>query len=69
MLVSSKNNTDSIGVLVFGDIYGRKGRKIIAQELPKLQKKYTPDFTITNIENITSGRGPIEEHAQYISKL
>ncbi len=56
-------------VLIFWDIYGRMGRKVLASELPKLKEKYSPDFTIVNIENCTSGRWPIMEHAYEIEKL
>ena len=45
------------------------GRKAIAQELPKLKQKFQPDFTFVNIENCTSWRWPIEEHAREIENL
>jgi calcineurin-like phosphoesterase len=41
----------------------------LAKELPILKNKYKPDFIIVNIENATSGRGPIEEHAIELKKL
>lgn len=56
-------------VLIFWDILGRMGRKVLASELPKLKAKYSPDFTVANIENCTSGRWPIVEHAREIEKL
>ncbi|QFR39452.1 YmdB family metallophosphoesterase [Candidatus Gracilibacteria bacterium 28_42_T64] len=56
-------------VLVFGDVYGRVGRGGIKKELPGLIKKHKPDFIIANIENITSGRGPIEKHVLEIEDL
>lgn len=56
-------------ILVLWDVYGRLWRKVLKSELPKLQKKYWPDFTIVNIENCTSWRGPIIEHAREIQKL
>jgi calcineurin-like phosphoesterase len=34
-----------------------------------MQATYTPDLTIVNIENITSGRGPVTEHAEYVENL
>lgn len=37
------------------------------QELPKLREQYTPDAIIANIDNITSGRWPVSEHAQLVS--
>ncbi|NDK09479.1 YmdB family metallophosphoesterase [Candidatus Gracilibacteria bacterium] len=56
-------------VLIFGDIYGRLGRKAISENIGALREKYEPDFVIANIENATSGRGPISEHAEYIEGL
>lgn len=52
--------------LIFWDIYGRLGRKAFLRELPKLREQYQSDIVIANIENITSWRGPITEHAQLI---
>lgn len=34
-----------------------------------MKKEYNPDFTVVNIENITSGRGPASIHAQFIDDL
>lgn len=56
-------------VLIFWDIYGRLWRKGFIKEFPKLNEKYSPDFNIVNIENITSGRGPVTEHAELIESL
>lgn len=56
-------------VLIFGDIYGRLWRKAFWKELSKIRETHSPDFIIANIENITSWRGPVSEHAQYISDL
>ncbi len=56
-------------VLVFWDIYGRLGRKAFCKEFEKIKKKYLPDFTVVNIENITSGRWPVIEHAELINSL
>jgi len=43
-------------ILAFGDIYGRIGRRAFLEYFPILEREYTPDFTIVNIDNITSGR-------------
>jgi calcineurin-like phosphoesterase len=43
-----------VRVLIFGDVYGRLGRKAFLKEFRKLSQKYSPDFSIVNIENITS---------------
>lgn len=56
-------------VLIFWDIYGRVGREAFAKEFPVLREKYAADFYIANIENITGGRGPVTEHAQFIERL
>lgn len=39
------------------------------QEYSKLHKAYNPDIVIVNIENITSGKWPIEEHARFIASF
>ena len=56
-------------VLIFWDIYWRIGRTAFKKEFPKLKEKYNPDFSIVNIENITSWRWPIEKHILEIEKL
>lgn len=56
-------------ILIFWDIYGRIWRKALASQIELLQEKYSPDFTIANIENCTSWRGPVEQHAKYIKDL
>jgi len=39
------------------------------KEYEKIKKQYEADFTIVNIENITSGRGPVSEHAELIESV
>ena len=56
-------------ILIFWDVYWRIWRKALAKELPMLKRKYDSDFVIVNIENATSGRWPIEEHAIELEKL
>ncbi len=46
-----------ITVLVFGDIFGKPGRKAVQAALPDLQATYQPDFIIGNAENLAGGRG------------
>ncbi len=46
-----------ISVLVFGDIFGKPGRKAVAAALPDLQAQHQPDFIIGNAENLAGGRG------------
>lgn len=49
-------------ILIFGDIYWRIWRSAIKKEIQNLKRKYSPDFIIANIDNITSWRWPIEKH-------
>ncbi|PZM86658.1 metallophosphoesterase [Candidatus Gracilibacteria bacterium] len=58
-----------IKVLIFGDVYGRIGRAGLKQELDNLIKKYSPDFKIANIDNISYGKGAIEKHIIEFEKL
>ncbi|MBU2025828.1 MAG: TIGR00282 family metallophosphoesterase [Patescibacteria group bacterium] len=46
-----------MNILFLGDIVARPGREAIALALPKLKKKYQPDITIANAENIAHGKG------------
>jgi calcineurin-like phosphoesterase len=56
-------------VLIFGDIYGKKGRQLMARYLPDLREKYGPDFVVANSENLTNGKGPIPEHLEELRTL
>ncbi len=56
-------------VLAFWDIFGRIGRKAIAKEIGALQEKHAPDFCIANIDNCSSGRGPVEKHIYELENL
>lgn len=47
----------TLSFLIFGDIFGKLGRSIIKEHCAPLQKKYKPDFTMANAENITHGSG------------
>lgn len=44
-------------VLILGDIFGRPGRKIVAQYLPELVDKYQPELVVANGENAAGGFG------------
>ena len=44
-------------MIMFGDVVGRIGRRSLAQIVPKLQKKYKPDFFVANAENLAHGKG------------
>lgn len=56
-------------VLIFWDVYGRVWRKALKKELPKLKEKYNPDFIIVNVDNASSGRWIIEEHALELEEI
>jgi metallophosphoesterase (TIGR00282 family) len=58
-----------VKILIFWDIYGRLWRKAFIKEFPRMKEKYAPDFSVVNIENITSGRGPATVHAELIDAL
>ena len=49
-------------ILFFWDIYWRTGRNAVIKNISKLREKYSPDFTLANIDNLSSGRGAIEKH-------
>lgn len=48
-------------ILFFGDIVGKYGRLALAQELPNLKKKYSPDVILANAENLAHGSGLTEK--------
>jgi metallophosphoesterase (TIGR00282 family) len=56
-------------ILVFGDVFGRVGRRIVKEQLPELRKKFAPDFMVANAENLTGGKGPSIPHAQEMLDL
>jgi len=51
-------------ILFYGDVYAKPGRDVVYASLPVLQKRYSPDFVIANIENCAHGKGPLPELAQ-----
>ena len=53
-------------ILFFGDIVGKPGRQAIKEILPGWQKKYQPDLTIANGENLAHGRGVTEKSLKEI---
>ncbi len=56
-------------ILIFWDIYGRIWRAAIKKELPLLKEKYSPDFIVANVDNVTSWKGPIEKHILELESL
>lgn len=47
-------------LLFFGDVVGKIGRKALAKQLPDLKKRFQPNLTIANVENLAHGRGITE---------
>jgi len=43
--------------LIIGDVVGRSGRNALQNNLKKIQKKFSIDFTIINGENSAGGYG------------
>src|SRR5215472_162881 len=44
-------------ILFIGDIIGRPGREVVAQELPRLREALSLDFVVINGENLAGGFG------------
>lgn len=58
-----------MNVLLLGDIYGRSGRRIVAQYLPMLREKYRPELIIANGENAAGGFGLTKKVAEELFAL
>lgn len=58
-----------MNVLLLGDIYGRSGRRIVAQYLPMLREKYRPELIIANGENAAGGFGLTRKVAEELFDL
>lgn len=56
-------------LLIFWDIYWRVWRAWLKKELAWLKSKYNPDFTIANVDNITSWRWAVEKHILEMNKI
>jgi metallophosphoesterase (TIGR00282 family) len=53
-------------VLFCGDVVGEAGRRALTETLPGLIERHSPDFVITNGENVAGGLGITERTAQKI---
>ena len=51
-------------ILAIGDIFGKTGRNVIRNYLPKLKREYEIDLVIANVENATHGKGISRKHYQ-----
>ncbi len=58
-----------MNVLVLGDIFGRPGRRIVAQFLPELMAKYDPVLVVANGENAAGGFGLTRNVAEELFAL
>lgn len=53
-------------ILMIGDIVGKNGRNVVKKLLPTIKNKYGIDFVIANGENVTHGKGLIENHYHFL---
>ncbi|MDD2646592.1 MAG: TIGR00282 family metallophosphoesterase [Patescibacteria group bacterium] len=53
----SPDKTTTMKILFFGDVFGKMGRLALVKELPKIKKKWRPDLTLANVENMAHGKG------------
>jgi metallophosphoesterase (TIGR00282 family) len=53
-------------ILFIGDIVGSPGRRGLAQAMPELQERCSPDLVIANGENVAGGLGITEKTAEQI---
>ena len=56
-------------VLALGDVFGRPGRKILAQQAGALKKEFGADFMIVNLENASGGSGVTEANARELLEI
>ncbi|NLL42245.1 MAG: TIGR00282 family metallophosphoesterase [Firmicutes bacterium] len=58
-----------MNVLVLGDIFGRPGRRIVAEHLPELIEEYRPGLVVANGENAAGGFGLTRKVAEELFAL
>lgn len=58
-----------MNVLMLGDIFGRPGRKIVAEHLPGLIETYQPGLVVANGENAAGGFGLTKKVADELFDL
>ena len=44
-------------IVFIGDVVGKPGRKVLAEAMPRIKKKFSPDLIIANGENAAAGFG------------
>jgi len=52
-----ENNKKNIKILITGDSYGKASKAMLHKYIPLLKNKYNADLVITNVENMTDGKG------------
>jgi 2',3'-cyclic-nucleotide 2'-phosphodiesterase len=55
-----------IKILFLGDIYGKPGRKVVSELLPKIKEEENIDVVIANGENLAGGFGITEKTATHM---
>lgn len=58
-----------MNVLILGDIFGRPGRRIVAELLPGLKEQYDPVLIIANGENAAGGFGLTRKIAEQLFSM
>jgi len=61
--------SETLNVLVVGDIVGKAGRRALAEHLPNLIEQYEIGFTVANGENLAAGFGCNEKVAKEMFNL
>ncbi|AHC39796.1 hypothetical protein OVS_00245 [Mycoplasma ovis str. Michigan] len=56
-MTQDNQNSNLLKILFIGDIFGKPGRDIIKENLPRLKKEHSIDFVIANAENSAHGKG------------
>ena len=56
-------------ILFVGDIVGKGGRRVLREQLPRLQSLHRVDFTIANVENAAGGFGLTPKLARQMFEL
>ncbi len=53
-----------MNILYLGDIMGKAGRTVVAENLPKLREDYAIDFVIAQGENVSHGKSMVPRHME-----
>lgn len=56
-------------ILFFGDLVGKPGRRALAEAIPALREKHSPDAIFANIENSAHGFGVTPEIIEELQKV